>query len=141
MPVSRIWPHRRSPDNELFDRACDLLDAARSLRSAADAADAGRAAPAVLGCLEAALHELSLTATGLEHISAQDSGTTASEGGGPDARVDRMHRGYANLREALGDAQTASSAARALAARALGDPDRTGAASRRDGGVTRAEAI
>jgi hypothetical protein len=31
-----------------------------------------------------------------------------------------MHRGYANLRQALVDAETASSAARALTARALG---------------------
>jgi hypothetical protein len=121
MPVSRVLPHgRRSPENELFDRACDLVDTARALRSAAGAPDAGRAAPAVLGCLEAALHELALTATELEQISAIDGDTMVWGGAEPDTRVGRMHGGYANLRQALVDAETASSAARALTARVLG---------------------
>jgi hypothetical protein len=37
-----------------------------------------------------------------------------------DARASRMHRGYANLKQALVDAERASAAARALTARALG---------------------
>jgi hypothetical protein len=121
MSVSRVWPHaRRSPENELFDRACDLLDAARALRSATGAPDAGRAAPAVLGCLEAALHELALTATGLEQSSAIDGGTRVGGEAEADPRVARMHRGYANLMHALVDAEAASSAARALTARVAG---------------------
>jgi hypothetical protein len=112
----------RAPDNELFDRACDLLDAARAIRSAVGARDAGRATPAVLGCLQATLRELTLTATELEQISAQalDTGTTIRGEAEAHGRVRRMHRGYANLRQALVDAETASSAARALTARALG---------------------
>jgi hypothetical protein len=112
----------RAPDNELFDRACDLLDAGRAIRSAAGARDAGRATPAVLGCLQATLRELTLTATELEQISAQalDTGTKIRGEAEAHGRVRRMHRGYANLRQALVDAETASSAARALTARALG---------------------
>jgi hypothetical protein len=124
MPDSLVRPHaRRAPDNELFDRACDLLDAAGAIRSAAGAPQAARAAPAVLACLEAALRELALTASALEQISAQaiDSGTNVRRDAQSDVRVGRMHRGYGNLRQALVDAERASSAARALTARALGD--------------------
>lgn len=45
----------RDPANELYDRACDLLDAAQGLRAAADREEASEAIPATLGCLEASL--------------------------------------------------------------------------------------
>ena len=68
------------------------------------------------------MRELALTATGLEQISAQtiDTGTKIHGEAEASGKVSRMHRGYANLRQALVDAETAASAARALTARALG---------------------
>jgi hypothetical protein len=77
--------------------------------------------PAVLGCLEASLHELLAAATALEQISAQTIGAASPGGAQPDTddAVNRMHRGYDNLQQALVDAARAPSAARALTARAL----------------------
>src|SRR4051812_23440194 len=54
IPVSS----ERSADNELYDRGCDLVVAAMAIRQAARSPHAARAVPAVLGCVEAALHEL-----------------------------------------------------------------------------------
>jgi hypothetical protein len=122
MPDSLISAHsRRQPDNELFDRSCELLDAAGALRSAAAAPEAAGVAPAVLGCLEAALQELVVATTALEQISARAIGTRSHGDPRPDMdeRVSRMHRGYASVKNALVDAARASSAARALTARAL----------------------
>jgi hypothetical protein len=48
----------RDPDNELYDQACSLLEAAQALRAAAGS---WRSAPALatsLGCIEASLEEL-----------------------------------------------------------------------------------
>jgi hypothetical protein len=111
----------REPHNALFDRACDLLDAAGAIRSAAGAPPAAPAAPAVLGCIEAALRELVQATTALEQASAQAIETRSKGRAKPesDATVSRMHRGYDNLNQALADAERASGAARALAARAL----------------------
>jgi len=41
-----------------------------------------------------------------------------------DRVTERMHRGYANLQEALFDAHAAAAAARSLTSRALGRPNR-----------------
>jgi hypothetical protein len=114
MPNPLISAHsHRQPDNELFDRSCELLDAAGALRSAAAAPEAAGAAPAVLGCLEAALHELVVATPALEQISAQAIGTRSHGRPQPDIdeRVSRMHRGHANLKNALVDAARASCAA------------------------------
>ena len=51
-------PSVRAADNELYDRGCDLVEAATAIRRVSGAADAARAVPAVLGCIESALHEL-----------------------------------------------------------------------------------
>ena len=105
------------PDNELY--GCDLVEAATAIRRVADAPEAARAVPAVLGCIEAALRELLWAAAALEETSArtveQRSGCTDSG-----ARSERMQIGYANLQTALADAERASAAARSLAGRALG---------------------
>ena len=113
-------PATRSPDNELYDRGCDLVEAATAIRRVASAPDATRAVPAVLGCVEAALRELLWAAATLEETSAR---TVERNSGSPDSRAarksERMQAGYANLQTALADAERASAAARSLAARAL----------------------
>jgi hypothetical protein len=105
-PSSRT--SKRPPDNELYDRGCDLVEAAMAIRRVADEAGAERAVPALLGCMEAALHELGCAAVSLDETG---HGTRT----GPVA--DRMHRGFMNLGLALADAEFASTAARGLAAR------------------------
>ena len=106
----------REPDNELYDRGCDLVEAAAAIRRAAGERQAGRAVPAVLGCIEAALEELLWAAAALEQ-------TTADLARPADPRtklvVQRMQHGYANLQQALSDAHAAAAAARPLAARSL----------------------
>jgi hypothetical protein len=86
----------------------------------ADAPEAVRAVPAVLGCIEAALRELLWAAAALEETSArtveQRSGRTDSSA---NRRSERMQLGYANLQTALADAERASAAASSLAGRAL----------------------
>ncbi len=112
----------RAPDNELYDRGFDLVEAATAIRHVADAPEAVRAVPAVLGCIEAALRELLWATAALEETSArtveQRSGHTDSS-----ARSERMQIGYANLQTALADAERASAAARSLAGRALAAAD------------------
>jgi hypothetical protein len=111
----------RAPDNELYDRGADLVEAATAIRRVAASAEAGRAVPAVLGCIESALRELVLASAALEQTTA-DVAPSRPEclGRRTDRVVERMHRGFTNLREALLDAQTAAAAARSLAGRALG---------------------
>jgi hypothetical protein len=102
----------RAADNELFDRACDLVEAATAIRRCAQDPAAAPALPAVLGCLEEALNELAGASTAMRQVAAD---------GAPCRRevVQRMERGLDNLRTALEDAGTASRAAQALAARRL----------------------
>ncbi len=110
----------RAPDNELYDRGCDLVVAATAIRRVADAPEAVRAVPAVLGCIEAALRELLCAAAALEQTSARTvEPQTRSIGSSAERRSERMQRGYANLQTALADAERASAAARSLAGRAL----------------------
>jgi len=115
-------PSRRPPDNELYDRGCDLVEAATAIRRLASDPRAARALPAVLGCLEAALHELRGACPAMEQTT--DSVTRERERPGPNDRrwavADRMHRGFTHLERALNDAEVAASATRSLAARSLG---------------------
>jgi len=112
----------RPPDNELYDRGCDLVQAAASIRQLAADPRAVRAVPAMLGCLEAALGELRGACTVMEQTT--DLAVDAHEQHGGKARwralAERMRRGFANLEQALKDAEGAATAARALAARSLG---------------------
>jgi hypothetical protein len=119
---------RRSPDNELYDRGCDLVEAAAAIRRLADAPEAARAVPAVLGCIEATLHELLWASAALEQatvrsVEERSRGCTDSR---MEPRSERMRRGYANLQHALADAERASAAARSLAGRALTAADTVG---------------
>lgn len=115
-PSASLSPSPRNADNALYDRACELVEAAVAIRRGATDPDATPAVPAVLGCIGAALHELSRACTALEQVNAQ-----APTAGNPGERAaaDRMEHGLANLRIALDDAETASQAARALAARRI----------------------
>ena len=53
-------PATRAPDNELYDRGCDLVEAATAIRRRRPTCPRGyvETIPAVLGCIEAALREL-----------------------------------------------------------------------------------
>jgi hypothetical protein len=110
----------RDPDNELYDRGCDLVEAAAAIRRAAASRQAGRAVPAVLGCMESALEELLCACDGLEQTTTELT-PPSTDYVDPRAKAvaHRMRRGYRNLREALSDARAAAAAARSLAGRAL----------------------
>lgn len=99
----------RTADNELYDRGCDLVEAAMAIRDLAGDPAAGRAVPAVLGCIESALRELGCAASSMDETSGVAMPT--------ETLADRMHRGFMNLGLALADAELASTAARGLAAR------------------------
>jgi hypothetical protein len=102
---------RRPADNELYDRGCDLVEAAMAIRRLADDPGAARALPALLGCMETALHELGCAVASMDETSVRSLPT--------EAMADRMHRGFMNLGLALADAELASTAARGLAGRSL----------------------
>ena len=82
-----------------------------AIRGLAGDLGAARALPALLGCVETALHELGCA------IGSMDE--TSSHSMPRDAMADRMHRGFMNLGLALADAELASTAARGLAGRSL----------------------
>ena len=115
-------PSTRPPDNELYDRGCDLVDAAAAIRRLAADPRATRALPAVLGCLEAALYELRGACVAMDHTA----GRATRERERPKsidrlrAAADRTRRGFTNLERALNVAEDAASATRSLAARSLG---------------------
>jgi hypothetical protein len=111
MPLARsVHTSKRPADHELYDRGCDLVEAAMAIRRLADDPGTERAVPALLGCVEAAMHELACAAVSLDETSGVDV---------PSAVADRMHRGFMNLGLALADAEFASTAARGLAARSI----------------------
>jgi hypothetical protein len=114
-------PSLRAADNELYDRGCDLVEAATAIRRASGYADAARAVPAVLGCIESALHELLWASAALEETTTRFVAGRGEQCADPrvQARSERMQHGYANLQSALADAERASAAARSLAGRAL----------------------
>jgi hypothetical protein len=112
MPLSPAFHGSKRPaDNELYDRGCDLVEAAMAIRRLADDPGAARALPALLGCMETALHELGCAVASMDETSSHSMPT--------DAIADRMHRGFMNLGLALADAELASTAARGLAGRSL----------------------
>jgi hypothetical protein len=116
MHPAAVSPHSlRPPDNELYDRGCDLVEAAAAIRQLAGQPRAARAVPAVIGCLEAALAELSGASVEMAETTERAAVTST-----PDAVAQRMRRGFANLQLALLDARSAAMAARPLAARSLG---------------------
>jgi hypothetical protein len=115
-------PLPRPPDNEFYDRGCDLVAAAVAIRELAGEPGARQAAPAVLGCFEAALHELSGACAALEETIERATQVRQRAATTPrlDAVAQRTRRGFSNLELALCDAQGAAIAARSLAASSLG---------------------
>jgi hypothetical protein len=116
MSRSVVWsPSRRDADSELYDFGCDLVQAAVAICRGVSNPEAAPAVPAVLGCIEAALQELSHASAALQQANAE----SRQMAGDPRRRAiaDRMERGYTNLTVALQDAQAAGHAARSLAAR------------------------
>jgi hypothetical protein len=110
-------PSSRPADNDLYDRGSDLVAAAQAIRRCAADPDAVRAIPALIGCVETTLDELGTACHELERTSIR---TVGGHGGRRMPELaDRMRRGLANLAVALGDAEDASRAARALAGRCL----------------------
>lgn len=114
--AAAVAPSGRAPDNELFDRGCDLLEAAGAIRRLTSDPRSTRAVPGVLGCIEASLDELAAAAAIL-----QDGDPVAGDTRAPvdTAADERRRRGLGNLRVALADAAGAAQAARALTARVL----------------------
>lgn len=113
-------PQTRDPVNELYDHGCELVEAASAMRRAATADDTARAAPAILGCIETALRELTDTSTALETAAHRAVEARAAE---CDAdlreRHHRMRTGFANLGDALCTARDLAAAARTRASIAL----------------------
>src|SRR4051812_13259196 len=107
-------PIRRDADNELYDRGCDLVEAAGAIHRVASSPQAVPAIPAFLGCLETALHELGRAAAAIQETSESLQASVDPRMG---EVTERMRRGLTNLNTALADAEAASSAARSLAAR------------------------
>jgi hypothetical protein len=116
---------RRDPVNDLYDRGCDLVEAAAALRRRAEDPRAAPATAAVLGCIEAALQDLADASEALGRVSSAAIDGDSDEDGGARARArlegrrERLLRGAANLEVALHDAAAAAAAARSLAGRAL----------------------
>ena len=112
--------NERDAVNELYDRGCDLVEAATAMRRAAAAADAARAAPAVLGCFETALYEMVATAAALERATHH---AVSERGIDTDAewheRHARMRSGFSHLHRGLRDARDLAAAARTRTSRAL----------------------
>ncbi len=88
------------------------------MASAAASPDAARAVPAALGCIEAALGELTVAAVAMEQTTTGTTTACAMRGPRRQAIDARMRRGYSSLQLSLDDAAGAA-AARSLAARAL----------------------
>jgi hypothetical protein len=107
----RSQGRKRPADNELYDRGCDLVEAAMAIRRLSEDPSAARAIPALLGCIESALHELGCAVSSLDEIS--------SNARVPQEITERMHRGFMNLGLAMADAELASTAARGLAERTV----------------------
>jgi hypothetical protein len=66
-------------ENELFDAACDVLEATRRLVAAARDEDCERAMPATLGCLSSALASLADATAYMRAHAAPDDHPLLSE--------------------------------------------------------------
>jgi hypothetical protein len=123
-PTARS-PRQRDADNELYDRGCDLAEAAAAIRRVAGSPSAAAAVPALLGCIETALRDLTSASVALQRTTAETIQTCGPTGADRKLQgvTDRMERGFTNLYSALSDAEAASQAARSLAARTIAAAD------------------
>jgi hypothetical protein len=110
-------PSGRNAINEMYDRGCDLVEAAMAIRRGVVAFDVAPAVPALLGCIECALDELADASAALSetpfHVAndSREGRDAVIRGAGGD-------HAFLNLECALQDARDAADAARALAAHA-----------------------
>lgn len=111
----------RAAHDDIYDPACDLVEATARMRRGAATLEDAQLAPALLGCIEAAIQDLVSTTASLEQTSVTVTTERAGEMADPRSRmlIERMQRGWTNLHEALIDAERAAAAARPLVARAL----------------------
>jgi hypothetical protein len=114
-------PRSRDAINEIYDRGCDLVEAAIAIRRAASAFDVAPAVPALLGCIECALDELADASARLRDMpfEARSAGVAGSEvvrrrAGSDDAGTQAL----IGLEHALRGARDTADTARAFAARA-----------------------
>ena len=118
------------PANELYDRGCDLVEAATAMRRAAAAADGARAAPAVLGCFETALEEMVATSAALERVTHHAVSERELDADAEwHERHARMRSGFSHLHRSLRDARDVAAAARTRTSRALAGAGVTRAAT------------
>lgn len=103
---------RRTPDIELYDHACELVEATAAIRRAVADPDSADAVPALLSCVEAALRDLAFVAHERERVTDARRAPSAVK------HRARAAHGYRNLQVALNDAAIAARVAQALVARA-----------------------
>ena len=92
------------PATSCYDRGCDLVEAAAAIRQLAGDPPAARAVPAVLGCLDTVLHELSGACAVMEETMERATQARQRTGSKP-AVAARMRRVVDNLERALFDAE------------------------------------
>jgi hypothetical protein len=98
------------PEHQLYNAACELLDAAREARAAAGRDGVGEAIPATVACLGVALEELAIaTAAMTRQLRRDDRGSAARS-------LERL------TDELLGTAQACDGARRAVAASVVVSP-------------------
>jgi hypothetical protein len=103
----------------MYDRGCDLVEAAMAIRRAALTSDITPAVPALLGCIECALDELADASAALsETPHAAQRRLNSSEVARRGATSGQVRQAFVNLETALEDARDAADAARAFASRA-----------------------
>jgi hypothetical protein len=103
---------KRAPENELYDRACDVLLAARDLRRAATRDGTSRALAATLGCVEETLSVLAEAADELGMTAVVNLNSDAMGSGDTSALAARP---FGELRDALMSSRSACRAAREAA--------------------------
>ena len=104
-PVQSDARHaRRDPAHELYDQACELLVAARSLRAAAGARGSAPAFAATAGCLEASLEALADAARAMRREAVRQ--VLRPDPSPPDA--ESAGRAFSELAAALASAHRAA---------------------------------
>jgi hypothetical protein len=105
----------RDPENQLFDEACALVDAAQRLRRASVAPGAERALAPALGCVEAAAYQL---AVGCRHLRSQVA--TAGAEDALAAAIDRAIVSLLSVQESCDTARAVAATRGRSAGQAIG---------------------
>lgn len=117
-PTTPSLPRYRDTINEMYDRGCDLVEAAMAIRRAALTSDITPAVPALLGCIECALDELADASAALSEAPHGAPRQLSSGEVARRATSGQVRQAFVNLEIALEDARDAADAARAFASRA-----------------------